>query len=267
MTAILDKILGRRQQKEAARTVSYTELVASIAAGKTPDEATLDAVLDGANKSASDLGRDVVARQQRLQDAEMLTKEPELFAERDKLTREIDSITADYAKQKQALVERLQPQIDSRTSRRDSVTKQLAEINSARQRLVGSADPAIRERAGALRREVKVMRDRLPELQSELDGLPAAIASARESLEAAERRLTLEQNRIGLGRPAAGQSGSGVSTDDRDSELGHINKFKGQLTHLEQRKATLEVQIPSMRARVAELSREADQIDAQVFEP
>ena len=267
MASVLERILGKREQREQARTVSYTELVEAIARGEHPDDDVLDTALDGAGKSATDLGRDVLARQQRIADAKMLTKEPELIAERDKLTREIDAITEDYAKQKRALAARLQPTIDSRTSRRESVAKQLAEIHSARRRLVESADPTIEGRRRELSRAAKAAEDQIVRLQDDARSLPSDIAQARHLLERSEADLQHAQNRVAAGKPAPGQRGDHHDTNDVDEATGRVRRFTKELEILEGQQTTIARQISELQEQAKEARRQVQELEAERLKP
>ena len=268
MATVLERILGKRQQAEQERQTSYDELVVMVANDEAPAKGVdVQGILDRAGVDGEQFRADVQRRQQRVRDSQLVAREQEVITEQTNVDAEIKSIRATFETEKQKLVDQFQPDLDRLFHRQKNITNERSLIGQARQRLAASADQTIKERSAPLRREAQALRARLPELQSELDGLPAAIASVHESLEAAERRLTLAENQIALGRPAAGQSGSGVSTDDRDNELGFVNRFSAELGRLEQRQASLSEQLPAMRQRIAELTREADQIDAEVYTP
>lgn len=91
LTTLIDKIMGKQQEREKARTADFQTIVRQIVTGKEPDPDRVDAVLADAGKSLDDLREAVERLQARRRLREQLDQLPKLAAERQQVEKEIEA--------------------------------------------------------------------------------------------------------------------------------------------------------------------------------
>lgn len=77
VATLIERVITRRQEREAVRVSTYDELVDTLVAGdKEPTPESVDAILDDVGKSTADLDRDVRTRARRRHLQEALLDKP-----------------------------------------------------------------------------------------------------------------------------------------------------------------------------------------------
>jgi hypothetical protein len=94
LTSLLEKIVGRQQERERARVTSYREMVSQIATGKEVNADDVDRLLTLTGKTTDDLAAAVELHQHRLALRAQLDQRPEIEKERGQLGEQIRKANA-----------------------------------------------------------------------------------------------------------------------------------------------------------------------------
>lgn len=88
LTSLLEKIVGRQQERERARVTSYRQMVAQIAAGKDMNDEDVDRLLITTGKSTDDLKASVELHHRRVALRAQMDRLPEIEKERAKVSKQ-----------------------------------------------------------------------------------------------------------------------------------------------------------------------------------
>lgn len=228
LITLIDKIVGKQQERAQAREADYLAIVQQIAAGKEPDADRVDALLREAGKTLENLTEDVERLQQRHRLREQVDELPRLAAERQQVEKQIAAADEALADAEQTHAEVTAPLAARVVELREAMWAAEA---AKRQLAEGCTDPVLL----AHKRDIESQLDRL---RRDSVNLRNAISDSRDRARN-EQALAEQAQRIVHGEQQAKEHQDLAKRHERtvagyEAELAKVEKAIAALERREQ---------------------------------
>ncbi|RIK73191.1 MAG: hypothetical protein DCC68_25285 [Planctomycetota bacterium] len=243
VSELIQKLVGRRKEREQHAKQTFDSVVAALADGETVDEHEVDAMLEACGKEPSELQLAVERLQQRREAVAKLAEVDSMRAEE----REHTATAQRLAAERTAYLERIGPEIKRAAERASEAAGNANALESWAKRILESTAPAsIAARIAELqelRKPLLKKRDALREKTRRSGGSPPTTADALFS----EQQIVVRLESRGL---------SGTSDHAKHVEM---------VAHYEAKMQTLTAELADIESQLAGLDAEQAQAEAERY--